>query len=170
VVATGDDKFCEAVFFYSKTNRMHQFLKFILFCSSTLRVSDGLSVHHQESKTVYTGTGICQTDSADCLLVGMRWNWFSRLLNQFHLIPASKQSAESVWHMPVAVCTVLESWWWTERPSETRRVLLQNKINLRNWCILLVLLQKYITMHGPINVKIVKQFKWNHINDRRASI
>jgi hypothetical protein len=26
---------------------MHQFLKFILFCSSTLHVSDGLSVHHQ---------------------------------------------------------------------------------------------------------------------------
>jgi len=24
--------------------------------------------------------------------------------------------------MPVAVCTVLNSWWWTERPSETCRV------------------------------------------------
>ena len=41
----------------------------------------------------------------------------------------------SVWHIPVAVCTVLNSWWWTERPSETRRVLFRNKINLRNWCI-----------------------------------
>jgi len=49
---------------------MHQFLKFILFCSSTLHVSDGLSVHHQESKTVLTASGICQTDSADCLLAG----------------------------------------------------------------------------------------------------
>jgi len=29
---------------------MHQFLKFILFCSSTLHVSESLSVHHQESK------------------------------------------------------------------------------------------------------------------------
>ena len=26
---------------------------------------------------------------------------------------------------------VLHSWWWTERPSETCRVLFQNKINLR---------------------------------------
>ena len=30
--------------------------------------------------------------------------------------------------MPVAVCTVLNSWWWTERPSETCRVSFQNKI------------------------------------------
>jgi len=50
--------------FFSKTNEMHQFLKFILFCSSTLHVSNGLSVHHQESKTVHTASGICQTDSA----------------------------------------------------------------------------------------------------------
>jgi len=25
--------------------------------------------------------------------------------------------------MPVAVCTVLNSWWWTERPSETCTVI-----------------------------------------------
>jgi hypothetical protein len=37
---------------------------------------------------------------------------------------------------------VLDSWWWMERPSETCRVLLQNKINLRNWWISLVLLYK----------------------------
>jgi len=40
----------------------------------------------------------------------------------------------------LAVCTVLNSRWWTERPSETCRVLFQSKINLRNWCIQLVLL------------------------------
>ena len=49
---------------------------------------------------------------------------------EFHLVPANKQSAESVWHIPDAVCTVLDSWWWTERPYETCRLLLQNKINL----------------------------------------
>jgi len=38
----------------------------------------------------------------------------------------SKQSARSVWHTPVAVCTVLDSWWWTENLSETCRVLFQN--------------------------------------------
>jgi len=56
-------------YFYSKTE-MHQFLKFILFCGSTLHVSDGLSVHHQESQNVHTASGICQTDTADCLLAG----------------------------------------------------------------------------------------------------
>jgi hypothetical protein len=86
----------------SKTNEMHQFFKFILFCSSILHVSDSLSVH-QASKTVHTASGICQTDSADCLLVGMRWNSLERLS---------------------VIC----------------RVLLQNKINLKNWCISLVLL------------------------------
>jgi len=36
--------------FYSKTNHMHQCLKFILFWNNTLHVSDGLSVHHQDSR------------------------------------------------------------------------------------------------------------------------
>jgi len=40
---------------------MHQFLKFILFWNNTLHVLDGLSVHHQEFKTVHTATGICKT-------------------------------------------------------------------------------------------------------------
>jgi len=30
--------------------------------------------------------------------------------------------------IPDAVCTVSDSWWWTERPSETCRMLFQNKI------------------------------------------
>jgi len=35
---------------------MHQILNFILFWSNTLHVSGGLSVHHQEFKTVHTAT------------------------------------------------------------------------------------------------------------------
>jgi hypothetical protein len=49
---------CIVMYCYSTTNEMHQFLKFILFCSSTVHVSEGLSVHHQESKTVHTASGI----------------------------------------------------------------------------------------------------------------
>jgi len=75
---------CFMIYFYSKTNEMHLFLKFILLCSSTLHVSDGLSFYHLESKAVHTASGICQTDSADCLLAGTRWN-------SFHLVPTSKQ-------------------------------------------------------------------------------
>jgi len=39
-------------------------IKCILFWNHTVHVSDGLSVHHQEFKTVHTATGICQTDTA----------------------------------------------------------------------------------------------------------
>jgi len=83
---------------------MHQCHKFILFWDNTLHISDGLSVHHQEFMTVHTATGICQTDTADCLL------------------------ASSQQYLFVAVLTVLNSWWWTERPSEICRVLSQNEI------------------------------------------
>jgi len=38
--------------------------------NNTLHVSDGLSVHHQEFKTVHTATDICQTDTSVCLLAG----------------------------------------------------------------------------------------------------
>jgi len=57
-----------------------------------------------------------------------RFCWLLASGNEMeHLVPASKQSVESVWHIPDAVCTVLDSWWWSERPSETCRVLLKNK-------------------------------------------
>jgi len=41
-----------------------------LYFGMTPHVSDGVSVHHQEFKTVRTATGICQTDTAVCLLAG----------------------------------------------------------------------------------------------------
>ena len=47
---------------------MQQCIKFILFWNDALHVSDGLSVYHQEFKTVHTATGIRQTDTAVCLL------------------------------------------------------------------------------------------------------
>ena len=59
---------------YEMALQMHQCIKFILFWNDTLHVSDSLSVHHQEFKTVHTATGICQTDTAVCLLAGTRWN------------------------------------------------------------------------------------------------
>ena len=46
---------------------MHPFLNY-LFLHNTEHVSDGLSVNHQQFMTVHTATGICQTDTAVCLL------------------------------------------------------------------------------------------------------
>jgi hypothetical protein len=42
-----------------------------LYIQQQVYDSDGLSVHHQQFKTVHTATGICQTDTATCL-VAMR--------------------------------------------------------------------------------------------------
>ena len=66
--------------FYSKTNQMHQCLKFILFWNDTLHVSDCHSVHHQDFTTVRTATGICQRDIADCLLASRQQYLFDKCL------------------------------------------------------------------------------------------
>jgi len=120
-------------YFYTETNQMHQFLKFILFWNNILHVSDSLYNHHQEFKIVYTTTGGCQTDTVARLLAGTRWNCMER----------------------------------KDRPGHVR-VLYQNKINLRNWCIWLVLLQKYITIHGPMNVKYTLWYYWTTTPDTTA--
>jgi len=56
------------------------------------------------------------------------WNIISSIGSTILIAQAA---TEPVWHIPDAVCTVLDSWWWTERLSKTCRVLFQNKINLR---------------------------------------
>ena len=42
---------------------MHNILNLFYFWNNTLHVSHGLSVHHQESKTVHTASGVCHTGS-----------------------------------------------------------------------------------------------------------
>jgi len=64
------------------------------------------------------------------------------LSSRYCCLLASKQTAVSAWHMPVAVCTVSNSWWWTERPSEICNAECHSKINLIHWCIQLVLSYK----------------------------
>ena len=55
---------CIVQHFYSKTNQMHNFSSLL---NITLHVSDGLSVHHQESKTVHTASSMSYR-FVDCLL------------------------------------------------------------------------------------------------------
>ena len=57
------------------------------------------------------------------------------------------------------VYTVLRySWWWTMDLSETCSVLYQ--INVRNSASRWFSLQEYITMHGPLNVRL----KWGVVS------
>ena len=48
----------------------------------TLRVLDSIFVHHQESSTVHTTTGIRQTGYADCLLASSQHNLYVLLCVQ----------------------------------------------------------------------------------------
>jgi hypothetical protein len=51
---------------------MHNNLIFILFWNNALHVSDCLSIHHQESETVHTASGMYHTGSvAACFLLLM---------------------------------------------------------------------------------------------------
>ena len=99
---------CIVIYFYSKTNQIHQRIKFM---------------------TLY----MLRTVSPSVVQDGTYSN--RHLSNRYCCLLASIQTAVSVWQMTVAACTVLKSWWWTERPSETCRVSFQNKINLIHWCI-----------------------------------
>ena len=103
--------------FYSKTNQTHQCLKFILFhFGVTLNMFRTVFPSIIRSSRLY----IQQPNRYCCLLV-------------------SKQSEVSLWHMPIAVCTVFNSWWWTERSSETCRASFQNKINFIGFTIEVIL-------------------------------
>jgi len=76
----------------------------------------GLSVHHQELKTAYTATVYVKQ-----LLLPAAIGDEMEL--QLHLIPHSS----SCLTYTIAVYAVLSSWWWTERPSKTRRAFYKNK-------------------------------------------
>ena len=71
----------------------------INFWNRTLHVSDRFSVHHQETSTVYTAIGVCHKGYAHCFLAGSGCSI---------LIPLASNQ-----HIPIAVYTILDSWWWT---------------------------------------------------------
>ena len=86
---------------------MHQCIKFILFWNDTLHVSDGLSVHHQEFKTVRTTTGICQTDTAVCLLAGVPTLHVSDGLSVHHQEFKTVRTTTGICQTDTAVCLLV---------------------------------------------------------------
>ena len=90
--------------FYTKTNQMHNISNLFYF-GTTLYMFRTVPLSIIRSLRLY-------------------------IQHQLYVIQVSCLLA-SIWHKPDVICTVLDSWWWTERPSETCRVLFQNKINLR---------------------------------------
>jgi hypothetical protein len=86
---------CIVIYFYSETNQMHQCIKLFYF-GMTLYMFRSVFPSIIRSSRLY----IQQQASVKQILLSAYWR-----------VPASKQTA-------VSVCTVLNSWWWTERPSE----------------------------------------------------
>ena len=66
------------------------------FWNDTLHVSDGLSVHHQEFKTVRTATGICQTDTAVCLLASRQQYLFGCCMYSLELLMMDGKTARNM--------------------------------------------------------------------------
>jgi len=68
---------------------------------------------------------------------------------EFHPDPARKQNCMTY---TIAMCTVRNSWWWTEELSETCRVFFPKwiwEISASSWFYY----KKFVTMHGHMNVK-----------------
>ena len=57
-----------------------------------------------------------------------------------------------VWHIPLLSVQWINSWWWTEELSETRRVSCQNKF-VKLVHLFGFIIKKFVTMHGHMNVK-----------------
>jgi hypothetical protein len=90
------------VFLIVNPTRCSNFSILFYFWNNTLHVSDGLSVHHQDFRTVHAATGICQTGSISFPLAS-RQQYLSDIYLLLHVVLNS----------------------WIERPSKTCRVLSQ---------------------------------------------
>jgi len=98
-------------FFIIKSTRCTNFTN--LFWHETLHVSDSSSVHHQEFVTVH---------SAMVYVIQVCRQLSSRTRTE--LLESCLQTCLTY---TKAECTVKNSWWWTEKLSETCRVSCQNK-------------------------------------------
>ena len=105
------------IYFHSKTNQMHNISNLFYF-GTTLYMFRTVSPSIIRSLILYL-----QHHTIQVL-------WLLARGNEFPLVPLQAATGP-VWHIHDAACTVLDSWWWTERMGETCRLLFQNKINLR---------------------------------------
>jgi hypothetical protein len=124
-------------FLYNKTKQMRQFPKFTPAWNSKC-----------------FGQFLCPS-SVVYLLYTRHWYMSYRFEDSFRAIPSwscSKAVYKPVWHITLLSVQWINSWWWTDKLSETCRVSWQNK------CVKLVhqvafITKKFITMHGHTNVK-----------------
>ena len=98
------------------------------------------------SFSLYTQQWYMSYRFADSLWAGSGWN--------LPILLASCQ--QTCMTYTIAVCTVKNSWWWTEELSETCRVSFQEwiwEISASSWFYY----KKFITMHGHRNVQYIRK-------------
>jgi len=74
-------------------------------------------------------------------------------IRSFHFTHSNGKCQQTCMTYTIAVCSLKNSWWWTEELSETCRVSFQEKIweiSASSWFYY----KKFITMHGHMNVKL----------------
>jgi len=124
-----------------------------LFWKETLHVSDSSSVHHQEFFTVHTTVvydiQVCWQFASRIRMersssvhhqefftvhttvvydIQVCWQFASRIRMELRSILILLENCQQTcMSYTTVVCTVKNSWWWTEELSETCRVSFQNK-------------------------------------------
>jgi hypothetical protein len=140
-------------FFFNKTKQLHQFHKFILSWNSTC-----------------FGQFVCSS-SGVYLLYTQQWHMPYRFLDSSRVGPGrnwvpswsySKAVYKPVWHIPLLSVQWINSWWWTDKLSETCRVSWQNKF-VKLVHLVGFITKKFVTMHGHMNVKrsTIVQMRFN---------
>jgi len=90
-----------------------------LFSKETLHVSDSSSVHHQEFFIVNTTI---------VYVIQVCWQLASRIrMESSSILILFASCQQTCMTYTIAVFTVKNYWWWTEKLSETCRVSFQNK-------------------------------------------
>jgi hypothetical protein len=116
----------------------------------------------------YTGTGPPQSARTFRRRHNPHALLSSRTRMEIHGVPSwscSKAVCKSVWHMPLPSVQWINSWWWTEELSETRRVSCQNKF-VKLVHLVGFIIKKSVTMHGHTNVKKCHEVCtsiWEHV-------
>ena len=126
-----------------------------LFWKETLHVLDNSSVHH-EFFTVHT---------AMVYVIQVCWQLASKPVWHIPLLCVQLASCQhTCMTYTIAVCTMKNSWWWTEELSETCKVSFQYKFEKLVHLIGLIIrkMQNILTNLKPIN-KIASNFRFHMV-------
>jgi hypothetical protein len=97
------------------TNKM-QLCRIIYYSLAALHISRNIFAHNQEHLNCITAsdiTHVCRCQPAATYVCNIRRSW-----NILILLASCQQTCMTY---TIAVCTVKNSWWWIEEPSETCR-------------------------------------------------